>query len=226
MVIVCPKCQSHLKLAHWPCHQCKQMVDVAKNQVPGKPAVLCPHCQAQTPIIRLKCNKCQTVISMGGMVRVPTPPGGGAPAPASRPAAPRPAPQAAAPAIPVLAPAGTAEPTPAMAPLALPGDVPVFQKSPGMVFLLSLVTFGFYLLYWCPKAAEVVNAVTPGKKIGPIMAILAGLACCTPALIKFYWRSAVALGISRVLMVFLAFLPPVAAAVVQSSINSLYEGHE
>jgi hypothetical protein len=42
-------------------------------------------------------------------------------------------------------------------------------------------------------------------------------------LIKFYWRAAVALGLSKGLMVVLAFFPPIAATVVQSNINKLYE---
>jgi hypothetical protein len=79
------------------------------------------------------------------------------------------------------------------------------------------------MLYWCSKAAGVINAVTTGKKIGPVMAVLAGIVCCTPAVIKFYWRAAVALGLSKGLMVVLAFFPPIAATVVQSNINKLYE---
>jgi hypothetical protein len=101
--------------------------------------------------------------------------------------------------------------------------VPVFQNSPVLVLMLSLVTFGLYLLYWSPKAAAVINAVTKGKQIGSVMAVLAGFACCTPALIKFYWRAAVALDMSRGLMVLLAFFPPVAAMLVQGRINKLYE---
>ena len=140
--------------------------------------------------------------------------------------------QAAAPAAPVAAgapvaaapPPSNPPPPPPEAPAApaAAGDVPVFKNSPVLVAILSIVTFGFYLVYWCPKAAAVLNAVTTGKQIGSVMAILAGIACCWPATVKFYWRAGVALGLSRGLMVVLAFFSPIAAAVVQSNINKLY----
>ena len=223
MVIVCPKCQAHLKLSQMPCRRCKATVEIDKNQVAGKAAVTCPQCHTQQPVPRLKCNKCQTVIDMSAMKPEAKPP-----TPAAPPAAPR-ATAPVAPAAPAAAaadPPGASPPPPESpsAPPAARGDVPVFKKSPALVLILCLVTFGFYMLYWCPKAAAVINAVTKGKKIGSVMAVLAGLACCWPALVKFYWRAGVALGLSRALMVLLAFFPPIAATVVQSNINKLYEG--
>jgi hypothetical protein len=100
--------------------------------------------------------------------------------------------------------------------------VPVFKNSPILVAILGMFTLGLYMLYWCPKAAAVLNAVTKGKQIGSVLAVLAGLACCWYATVRFYWRAGVALGLSRFLMVVLAFFPPIAAAVVQSNINKLY----
>jgi hypothetical protein len=216
MVVVCPNCHTRLKLTRLPCAQCKNPIDVDQNLVGGKPIMICPQCKVQQVIGRLKCTKCQTMINLA------EPP---------KPPAPLSAPQAAAPAAakaPAADPPPSAPPPPPEAPAApaAAGDVPEFQQSPVLVLLLSFVTLGLYLLYWCPKAAEVVNAVTPGKKIGPVMAILAGLNCCTPAVIKFYWRAGVALGVSRFLMVVLSFFPPIAAFVVQSNINKLYGDRE
>jgi len=209
MLVVCPKCQAHLKLSQMPCRRCKAAIEIDKNLVGGKAVVACPQCKARQQVPRLKCNKCQTVIDMSAMK-----PGAMPTAPAAAPSAAG-APAADAPADP--------PPPPAPAAPAAPGDVPVFKNSPAVVLLLGLVTLGLYMLYWCPKAAAVINAVTKGKQIGSVMAVLAGIACCTPALIKFYWRAGVALDLSRGLMVVLAFFPPIAAAVVQSNINRLYE---
>ena len=212
MVIVCPKCQAHLKLSQMPCRQCKAPIEIDKNLAAGKATVTCPQCKARQQVPRLKCNKCRTVIDMSAMKPAPpAPPGAAAPVAAGAPAAAPPADPAPAP-PPPAAPSATAA----------PGDVPVFKNSPALVLILSLVTLGFYMLYWCPKAAAVINAVTKGKKIGAVMAVLAGLACCWPATVKFYWRAGVALGLSRFLMVLLAFFPPIAATVVQSNINKLY----
>jgi hypothetical protein len=215
MVVVCPNCQTRLKLTRLACAQCKNPIEVDANLVPGKPMLICPQCKAQQVIGRLKCTKCQTMINLAG---------------GQKPPAPTAAPQAAAPVAagaPVAAapPPSAPPPPPPKAPSApaAAGDVPVFKNSPVLVAILSIVTFGFYLVYWCPKAAEVLNAVTKGKKIGPVLAVLAGLACCWYATVRFYWRAGVALGLNRFLMVVLAFFLPIAAAVVQSNINKLYE---
>jgi hypothetical protein len=216
MVVVCPNCHTRLKLTRLPCAQCKNPIEVDANLVAGKPVMICPQCKAQQVIGRLKCTKCQTVINLAG-----------APKPAAAPTAAPSAAAPVAPTAPAAVPPAHSDPSPpppeAPAAPAAAGDVPVFQNSPVLVLMLSLVTFGLYLLYWSPKAAAVINAVTKGKQIGSVMAVLAGIACCTPALIKFYWRAAVALGLSKGLMVVLAFFPPIAATVVQSNINKLYE---
>ena len=215
MVVVCPNCHTRLKLTRLPCAQCKNPIEVDANLVAGKPVMICPQCKAQQVIGRLKCTKCQTMINLAGGQKPPAPaaaPSAAAPVAATAPAAGPPA-ASDPPPLPPEAPSA-----PAAA-----GDVPVFQNSPVLVLMLSLVTFGLYLLYWSPKAAAVINAVTKGKQIGSVMAVLAGIACCTPALIKFYWRAAVALDLSRGLMVLLAFFPPIAAMLVQGRINNLYE---
>ncbi|MCX5677166.1 MAG: DUF4234 domain-containing protein [Planctomycetota bacterium] len=223
MVVVCPNCHTRLKLTRLPCAQCKNPIEVDANLVAGKPVMICPQCKAQQVIGRLKCTKCQTMINLAAGQKPSAPTAAPKAAPPSA-AAPVPAP-VSQPDPPAAAPPPPAPPAPeAPAAPAAAGDVPVFENSPGLVLILSIVTLGFYLLYWCPKAAAVINAVTTGKKIGSVMAVLAGIACCTPALIKFYWRAAVALGLSRGLMVLLAFLPPIAATVVQGNINKLYEG--
>jgi hypothetical protein len=200
MVIICPKCQAHLKLTQLPCGKCQIPIEVDKNLVGGKPVMVCPECKTRQVIGRLKCVKCQTLIDIAGAPPPkPAAPGDAAPAPA-------PAPGPEAPGAP-----------------AAPGDVPVFENSPVLVAILGIVTLGFYMLYWCPKAAAVLNAITKGKQIGSVMAILAGLNFCTPATIKFYWRAAGALGENKILMLLLSFIPMIAAAVVQSKINRLYE---
>ncbi|MCX5684343.1 MAG: DUF4234 domain-containing protein [Planctomycetota bacterium] len=218
MIVVCPKCQTRLKLTRLPCAQCKNPIDVDQNLVGGKPMMICPQCKAHQVIGRLKCTKCQTMINLAEAPKPPAPsaaPHAAAPAAAGAPAA-DPPPPAAPPSPPPDAPAA-----PAAA-----GDVPVFQNSPVLVAILGMCTLGFYMLYWCPKAAAVLNAVTKGKQIGSVLAILAGLACCWYATVRFYWRAGVALGLSRFLMVLLAFVPPIAAAVVQSNINKLYGDRE
>jgi hypothetical protein len=206
MVVVCPNCHTRLKLTRLPCAQCKNPIDVDPNLVGGKPMLICPQCKAHQVIGRLKCTKCQTMINLAAP---PKPP---APAAAKAPAADTPPPMAPPPPDAPAAPAAA-------------GDVPVFQKSPILVALLSTCTFGLFMMfYWCPRAAAVLNAVTKGKQIGSVMAVLAGFACCWPATVKFYWRAADALGMSKGLMVALAFFPPIAAFVVQSNINKLYAG--
>ena len=216
MVVVCPNCHTRLKLTRLPCAQCKNPIEVDANLVAGKPVMICPQCKAQQVIGRLKCTTCQTVINLAG-----------APKPAAAPTAAPSAAAPVAPTAPAAVPPAHSDPSPpppeaTAAPIAT-GDTPVFKNSPVLVLILSMFTFGLYMLYWCPKAAAVINAVTPGKKIGSVMAVLAGLACCTPALIKFYWRAAGALGLSKPLMVVLSFIVPVAAMLVQGRINKLYE---
>ena len=212
MVVVCPNCHTRLKLTRLPCAQCKNPIEVDANLVAGKPMLICPQCKAQQVISRLKCTKCQTMINLAS-----------APKPAAAPA-PTAAPRAAAPA-PVSQPEPPAATPPPEAPSApaAAGDVPIFKFSPILVLVLGCVTFGLFMLYWCSKAAGVINAVTTGKKIGPVMAVLSGIVCCTPAIIKFYWRAAGALGLSKPLMVVLSFIVPVAAMLVQGRINKLYE---
>jgi hypothetical protein len=210
MVVVCPNCQTRLKLTRLACAQCKNPIEVDANLVPGKPMLICPQCKAQQVIGRLKCAKCQTMINLAGGQKPPAPTA--APVAAGAPVAAAPPPSAPPP------PPPKAPSAPAAA-----GDVPVFKNSPVLVAILSIITLGFYLVYWCPKAAEVLNAVTKGKKIGSVMAVLAGLNCCSPAVIKFYWRAAGALGFSKILMVLLALFPIIAAVVVQVKINELYE---
>jgi len=215
MVVVCPNCHTRLKLTRLPCAQCKNPIEVDANLVAGKPMLICPQCKAQQVIGRVKCTRCQTMINLAGGQKPPAPaaaPSTAAPVAATAPAAVPPAHSDPPPAPP------EAPSAPAAA-----GDVPVFKFSPILVLVLGCVTFGLFMLYWCSKAAAVINAVTTGKKIGPVMAVLAGFACCTPALIKFYWRAAVALDLSKPLMVVLSFFAPVAAMLVQGRINKLYE---
>ena len=50
MIVVCPKCQTRLKLTRLPCAQCKNPIDVDQNLVGGKPMMICPQCKAHQVI--------------------------------------------------------------------------------------------------------------------------------------------------------------------------------
>ena len=112
--------------------------------------------------------------------------------------------------------------------------IPYFNNEPVLILILGFITCGLYLIYWNIKAADVLNAVAGRPVISPPVAVLAG--CCFPVNIYFYYvasRDALPKVYERIgepnrdqttLLVVLGFLfPMVAAMIVQSDINKLYQ---
>lgn len=235
MILNCPKCRARLQLAQLKCRECQKVFELDKAWVAGKPAAACPHCGQEQRVTRVKCNRCQTVIDVAqarAQAKAAPAPAPRPPTPAVQPPAataapaPRAAPQTPPPAPkPAPRPAvQSAQAAPQARPAGQPG-VPAFKFSPALLVVLWICTATLFMLYWCPKVAKVVNAVTTGKKIGPVMAFLTGLSCCSPMIIKFYWRAAGALGANRLLLTLLAVfgLQGISAAILQGKINQLAE---
>lgn len=112
--------------------------------------------------------------------------------------------------------------------------IPVFNVDPILVLILGLLTCGLYLIYWNIKVAEVFNAVCEREVISQPIAIFAG--CCYPINLYFFYLagrdglpSVYARSGARqkddtlVLVVLGFFVPMIAAMIVQSDINKLYE---
>ena len=113
-----------------------------------------------------------------------------------------------------------------------PNNIPTFKVDPIVVLLLGFITCGLYLIYWNLKAAEVLNAINKKEVISPAVAIITG--CCGLNLF-FYWlvgREALPKlyevtnqpqkDDSVMLLVLGFFFPMVAAMIVQTEINKLY----
>jgi len=112
-------------------------------------------------------------------------------------------------------------------------SIPVHRQDPILVLILGLVTCGLYLIYWNIKTAEVMNAVTGRPVISPVVAVIAG--CCIPVNVYFYYQCGQCLedlgkligkdlkDKSTLLVVLGFFIPMVAAMIVQSHINEIYD---
>lgn len=114
-------------------------------------------------------------------------------------------------------------------------ELPVFKNNPVVVLILGFVTCGLYLIFWNMKMAEVFNAATGKKTISPVIAVLGG--CCWPVGIYFYYLISQNLepvgnvinkgeefkGKGTVILILGIFLAPVAAMLVQQSVNEIYE---
>lgn len=112
-------------------------------------------------------------------------------------------------------------------------SIPVFKVEPVLVIVLTIITCGFYLIYWNIKVAEVFNAVSQREVISPAIAVISGL--CTPVHIYFYYLAGQSLDDvgrlignpnlkdkSTMLLILGLFLPMVAAMIVQGHINEIY----
>lgn len=111
-------------------------------------------------------------------------------------------------------------------------QIPVFKVDPLMVLLFGFLTCGLYLIYWNLKVAEVLNAVNNKEVISPAIAIITG--CCGLNLF-FFWLAGRE-GLPKVyqltnqpqkddsimLLVLGFFFPMVAAMIVQTEVNKLY----
>ncbi|AWG24780.1 DUF4234 domain-containing protein [Flavobacterium kingsejongi] len=113
-------------------------------------------------------------------------------------------------------------------------NYPEFKVDPIVVFLLGFVTCGLYLIYWNIKVAQVLNAVAEREVISQPVAIFSG--CCLPVNLYFYYlagKEALPLVYritgdtqkdqSTLLLILGFFFPIVAAMIVQSDINKLYQ---
>jgi len=111
--------------------------------------------------------------------------------------------------------------------------IPYFKVDPLLVLIFGIITCGLYLIYWNIKVAEVLNAVSGREVISQPIAIFAG--CCYPVNLYFFYlagkdglpnvydRSNSPRKDDTVLLLILGFLlPMVAAMIVQSDINKLY----
>jgi hypothetical protein len=111
--------------------------------------------------------------------------------------------------------------------------IPYFKVDSLLVLLFGIITCGLYLIYWNIKVAEVLNAVSGREVIAQPIAIFAG--CCYPVNLYFFYlagkdglpnvydRSNSPRKDDTVLLLILGFfLPMVAAMIVQSDINKLY----
>ena len=111
--------------------------------------------------------------------------------------------------------------------------IPEFKVDPFLVLILGFLTCGLYLIYWNIKVAQVLNAVCQREVISQPIAIFAG--CCYPiniyffylagkeALPKVYQQSQQPQKDDTVLLLILGFFfPMIAAMIVQSDINKLY----
>lgn len=111
--------------------------------------------------------------------------------------------------------------------------IPVFKVDPIMVLVFGIITCGLYLIYWNIKVADVLNAVAERQIISQPVAIFSG--CCLPVNLYFYYIAGKD-GLPKVyqrigepnkdqsvlLLVLGFFFPMVAAMIVQSDINKLY----
>ncbi len=111
--------------------------------------------------------------------------------------------------------------------------IPVFKVDPVLVLVLGFLTCGLYLIYWNVKVAEVFNAVCEREVISQPIAIFAG--CCYPINLYFFYlagkdglpsvynRSGAPKKDDTILLLVLGFFAPmIAAMIVQSDINKLY----
>ena len=112
-------------------------------------------------------------------------------------------------------------------------SIPQFKVDPIMVLLFSFLTCGLYLIYWNIKVADVINSVADREVISQPIAIFAG--CCYPINVYFFYLAGKE-GLPKVyertnspqkddailLLILGLFLPMVAAMIVQSDINKLY----
>ena len=114
------------------------------------------------------------------------------------------------------------------------GNIPVFKVDPILVLILGFVTCGLYLIYWNIKVAEVLNAVAGRAVISPVAAVLSG--CCMPVNVYFYYLAGGTLvqvgdligrpelkDKSTMLVLLGIFFPMVAAMILQSHVNEIYE---
>lgn len=111
-------------------------------------------------------------------------------------------------------------------------NIPVFKVDPIMVLIFGILTCGLYLIYWNLKAAEVVNAVNKREVISPLVSIITF--CCGLSLIYFWIMGKDGLpkvyeltgqpqkDDSVMLLILGFFFPMVAAMIVQSDLNKLY----
>lgn len=111
--------------------------------------------------------------------------------------------------------------------------IPYFKVDPILVLILGIITCGLYHIYWNIKVSEVFNAVSGREVISQPIAIFAG--CCYPINLYFFYlagkdglpdvykRTNSPQKDDTVLLLILGFLfPMVAAMIVQSDINKLY----
>ena len=111
--------------------------------------------------------------------------------------------------------------------------IPYFKVDPILVLVFGFLSCGLYLIYWNIKVAEVMNAVAEKEVISQPIAIFAG--CCYPVNIYFFYLAGKeglpqiynSIGYPQkddsVLWLVLGFFfPMVAAMIVQSDINKLY----
>ena len=110
--------------------------------------------------------------------------------------------------------------------------IPEFKVDPLLVLLFGILTCGLYLIYWNIKVAEVMNAVAGREVISQPVAIFAG--CCYPVNVYFFYiagkeglppvyaRTGVAKDDTVLLLILGFFFPMIAAMIVQSDINKLY----
>jgi hypothetical protein len=111
--------------------------------------------------------------------------------------------------------------------------IPEFKVDPILVLIFGIISCGLYLIYWNIKVAEVLNAVAEKEVISQPVAIFAG--CCYPVNIYFFYlagkdglpkvykRAGLPQKDDTVLLLILGFFfPMVAAMIVQSDINKLY----
>ena len=111
-------------------------------------------------------------------------------------------------------------------------NIPVFKVDPLVVLLLSIVTCGIYLIYWNLKAAEVINAVNKREVVSPALAIISW--CC--GLSIFYFWVVGKFGLPKIYeytnqpkkddsilyLIIGFFFPMIAAMMVQTELNKLY----
>ena len=112
-------------------------------------------------------------------------------------------------------------------------SIPVFRQDPILVLILGFITCGLYLIYWNIKMAEVLNAVAGREVISPVVAVISG--CCYPVNVYFYYQCGQCLDDlgklvghelkdkSTLLVVLGIFVPMVAAMIVQSHVNEIYD---
>lgn len=111
--------------------------------------------------------------------------------------------------------------------------IPEFKVDPIVVLILGILTCGLYLIYWNIKVAQVLNAVSEREVISQPIAIFAG--CCYPVNVYFFYlagKEALPNVYKRagspqkddalLLLVLGFFFPMVAAMIVQSDVNKLY----